>query len=121
MTARVLKAGRLPWRDESLPANGVVSVREMRRSGLLSAMLLKKLQTSTGLGVSRLDTMYLHASHLGEYDASIGDSGGMVLYRVTQPNGRLQTVAQRPSKTAATSWAAPESLSRAVNDALRAH
>ena len=119
MTAAVIKRGTLTRNDGASQGNGVVSIREMRRNGLVSESAIRFMATNTGLSISRLETMYLH---IGAPVARYGDPGTLgntVLYEVDKSTGRLRTVTQNPPGGAFTSWATPEQLSNDLNRASR--
>ncbi len=118
VTAAVVKRGKLTWDDIGSRGDGVVSIREMRRSGLLSPTTIQAMATKSGLSVSRLDAMYLHVAQSVHRDLP-GQLVGQVLYEVEQRTGRLQTVTQKPPSGAFSSWAAPEQLSTDLIEARR--
>ena len=119
MTAAVIKRGTLTRHDGGSQGNGVVSIREMRRNGLLSEASMRAMATSTGLSVGRLENLYLHIGLPVARYGDPGTSGNTPLYEADQRSGRLRTVTQNPPSGAFTSWATPEQLSNDLNRASR--
>jgi hypothetical protein len=95
---------------------GVASIRTLRERGLIPDLLMKSLQHSAGMSMAELDASFMLVSEYSLYAMSLGDSGGMVLYRA-DASGVLSQVRQQPaiSGQEATSWATPNALSQRLN------
>ena len=120
VTAEVIRRGNLTWDARGSRGDAVVSIREMRRHGLLSQAMIKDLLKNSGLSASRLDATYMHVGN-SMYRGFEGKLGfhGQVLYEVQKGSGRLQTVMQNQPSGAFTSWATPEQLSNDLIGARR--